>query len=237
METVTHSNGQTPPAVLDTEWAKIEHAYTEMTRRDGLAEERAWRWERFAVALCVVWIVTLSVVVWLLIRQVQVHAFVQTVQLEGEKLVQIGVPEDLLAYTPPEGAWIDMLSQWVIKLRWKSEDTKALARREWAWLYRHTCGQARRLLQETEDREKPFAASTKLRSVEIISVTKTPTPQSYQVLWREVSTDKVMPVIGSEQWAGTFTVGRIKPATLTDALENRLGLCVTAWDISPTPSK
>jgi len=110
-----------------------------------------------------------------------------------------------------------------------------LAHVAWAWLYRHTCGQARRLLQTLEEREKPFELGKKLISVELKSVTKTPVPESYQVLWTEMRTDTAQPAVTTVLWTGTFSVGRYRPPTLADTLDNRLGLCVTAFDLSPQP--
>jgi len=237
-DTDIHQHGHGVAPVPTDEWQRIDQAYRELQRRDGTAEQRAWRWERLALTQLALIVVLLGLVVWFLLDRRQVQAFVQVVQVhEKGQLVQVGLPQDLLAYTPEEGIWVDMLTQWVIKLRWRSEDTKALARREWGWLYRHTCGQARRLLQDLEDREKPFALSTLLRSVEVTSVTKTPTPESYQVLWTQTATEKTLPTIKTDTWAGTFTVGRYRPPTLADQLDNRLGLCVTAFDLSPTPTK
>ena len=84
-------------------------------------------------------------------------------------------------------------------------------------------------------KEKPFEVGKKLVSVELKSITKTPAPESYQVLWAETSTDKNMPVVKTQLWTGTFSVGRIQLPKLADTLENRLGLCVTAYDLSPQP--
>jgi type IV secretory pathway TrbF-like protein len=106
---------------------------------------------------------------------------------------------------------------------------------QWAWVYRHTCGQARRLLQALEDKEQPFKPSKKLQAVELKSVTKTPVPESYQVLWVETTTAKDQPSVKTQTWTGTFSVGRIQLPSLADALDNRLGLCVTAFDLSPQP--
>jgi type IV secretory pathway TrbF-like protein len=217
------------------EWQRIEQAYREIQRRDGSAEQRAWRWERFALVLVGLVVVLLGLVVWQLIAARKVQAVVQVVQLDEQgQLVQVGIPADLLTYTPPEGLWMDMLGAWVRRLRWHGMDT-VLARVEWAWLYRHTCGQARRLLQTLEEREKPFEVKHKLVSVELKSVTKTPAPESYQVLWTETSTEQAQPTVKTAQWTGTFTVGRYRPPTLADTLDNRLGLCVTAFDLTATP--
>jgi hypothetical protein len=71
-------------------------------------------------------------------------------------------------------------------------------------------------------------------AVELKSITKTPVPESYQVLWAETSTDKNLPVVKTTLWAGTFSVGRLQLPTLADAMDNRLGLCVTAFDLSPS---
>src|SRR5262249_61281164 len=117
------------------------------------------------------------------------------------------------------------------------EDSKKVTRMQWAWVYRHTCGQARRLLQAVEDKEQPFKPGKKLVAVELKSITKTAVPEGYQVLWRETSTERRSPSVKTTQWNGTFGVGRTQLATLTDAMENRLGLCVTAFDMSPLSSK
>jgi type IV secretory pathway TrbF-like protein len=244
---VWHTNGRdvSPEAVSapdlllepSDEWQRIEQAYREIQRRDDRAEHRAWRWERFALALLGVWLVTVGVMVWQVLDARKVQAFVQVVvQDEKGQLLQVGIPQDLLAYAPPDGVWMDMLGEWVRRIRWRGEDTKALARREWAWVYRHTCGQARRLVQAIEDKEQPFKPSKKLVAVELRSITKTPVPESYQVLWTETSTEPNNPSVKTDLWTGTFSVGRIHLPSLADALDNRLGLCVTAFDLSPEPS-
>jgi len=148
--------------------------------------------------------------------------------------VQSGVPLDLLTYAPPDGLYMDMLAQWVRIVRWRGTDS-TLAHAEWAWAYRHVCGQARRFLQTLEAQEKPFETGKLLRTVELKSVTKTPAPESYQVLWQEASTAKTDPTIRTQMWTGTFSTGRYRPPTLADTLENRLGLCITAYDLSANP--
>jgi len=217
------------------EWQRIEQAYREIQRRDSSAEQRTWRAERLVLALLALLAVTLGVVVWQFAHARTVQAFVQVVQVDDKgQLVQTGIPQDLLAYTPPEGLWMDMLSEWVRRVRWHGTDA-TLARAEWAWVYRHTCGQARRLLQALEAQEKPFETGKVLRTVELKSVTKTPVPESYQVLWVESTTMKTEPTVKTAVWTGTFSVGRYRPPTLADTLENRLGLCVTAYDLSLQP--
>ena len=165
------------------------------------------------------------------------QAFVQVVvQDEKGQLLQVGIPQHLFAYTPPDGVWMDMLGEWVRRIRWRGEDTKALTRAQWAWVYRHTCGQARRLLQAIEEQDKPFEEKKKkLSSVDLKSITKTPIPESYQILWSETSIDASNPTVKTALWTGTFSVGRYRPPTMADTLDNRLGLCVTAFDLSPQP--
>ena len=149
-------------------------------------------------------------------------------------LVQMGIPQELLAYQPPDGVWIDMLEKWVRRWRWRGTDP-VLAKAQWAWLYPHTCGEARRLLQKLEDKEQPFKPGKKLTAVELKSITKTAAPEGYQVLWSETSTEQANPMVKTSLWTGTFSVGRIQLPTLTDAMDNRLGLCVAAFDLSPQP--
>jgi type IV secretory pathway TrbF-like protein len=229
------SNSHELAPVASEEWQRMEQAYREIQRRDDRAEYRAWRWERFALALLVVWVLTLAVMVWQFLDAHRVQAFVQVVRIDEQgKLLQVGIPQDLLAYTPPDGVWMDMLGEWVRRVRWREEDSTH-GRTQWAWVYRHTCGQARRLLQALEEREQPFKPGKKLVAVELKSITKTPVPESYQVLWAETTTERSNPSVKMTQWTGTFSVGRIQLPTLADAMDNRLGLCVTAFDLSPQP--
>jgi type IV secretory pathway TrbF-like protein len=233
--TVGRANGQGGPAIAPDEWAQIEQAYREMQRRDDQAEHRSWRWERFALTLLAVLVVHLGVIVWQWLEHRKVQAFVQVVQVDDQhRIVQLGLPQDLLDYRPADGLWMDMLGEWVRRVRWREED-HTHAKQQWAWVYRHTCGQARRLLQALEDKEQPFKPSKKLQAVELKSVTKTPVPESYQVLWVETTTAKDQPSVKTQTWTGTFSVGRIALPSLADALDNRLGLCVTAFDLSPQP--
>jgi len=229
------TNG-TPPVPPTDEWQRIDQAYREIQRRDDRAEYRAWRWERLALALLGVIVVMLGVIVYQWIDHRKVQAFVQTVQVDDKgRLLQLGIPQQLLAYQPEDGVWKDMLGEWVRRIRWRGTDP-VLAKAQWAWVYRHTCGQARRILQALEEKEHPFKPGKKLVAVELRTVTKTPAPESYQVLWMETTTEASNPMVKTTQWTGTFSVGRIQLATLSDVLDNRLGLCVTAFDLSQSPT-
>ena len=234
-ETESRQNGHGVAPVPTDEWQRIDQAYRELQRRDGSAEHRAWRAERRLLAVLALFVLTLGVVVWQFTHAHTVQAFVQVVQVDAQgHLVQVGLPQDLLTYTPEEGLWMDMLSEWVRRIRWRSSD-QTVTKMEWAWVYRHTCGQARRMLQAVEEQEKPFDGKKKLVSVELKSITKTPAPESYQVLWTETTTEQTQPTVKTTPWTGTFTVGRYRPPTLADTLDNRLGLCVTAFDVTPQP--
>jgi type IV secretory pathway TrbF-like protein len=228
-------NGHTTPSAPSAEWLQVEQAYKEIQRRDGSAEWNAWQWQRLALAMLALWSLTLVVIAWQFLHHRDVQAFVQVVQTDaGGALVQTGIPLDLLAYTPEEGMWLDLVGGWVRRVRWHGTDA-VLAKAEWAWLYRHTCGQARRLLQALEGQEKPFDLGKVQRTIELRSVTKTPAPASYQVLWVESSVAKADPTVKTQQWTGTLSVGRYRPPTLADTLENRLGLCVNAFELTPQP--
>jgi type IV secretory pathway TrbF-like protein len=216
----------------------VDKAYQEIQRRDERAEYRTWKAERRTAVVLLLLLTQMAWNLWLWLEHRKVQAVVQVVQVdEQQRVVQLGIPQDLLAYDPPDGLYMDMLGHWVRSVRWRDdEDRKMVTRVQWAWAYRHTCGQARRLLQAMEEREQPFKPSKKLVAVELKSITKTAVPEGYQVLWTETSTEKSSPSVKTTQWSGTFGVGRTQLATLTDAMENRLGLCVTAFDISPMGS-
>src|SRR5215510_13653990 len=74
------TNGATLPPIPNDEWARLEHAYKELQRRDDQAEHRAWRWGRFAMALLGLWVGTLGILVWQFLQAHHIQAFVQVVQ-------------------------------------------------------------------------------------------------------------------------------------------------------------
>ena len=107
---VGSDNGHDPSPALTDEWQRIEQAYREIQRRDGSAERHAWQWQMLALTMVGLFICTLAVVLWQLTHARNVQAFVQVVHVdEKEQLVQVGIPQDLLTYTPPDGLWMDML--------------------------------------------------------------------------------------------------------------------------------
>ncbi len=217
------------------EVARIKQVYHEIERRDGAAQWHTHLWFRFSCVLTLMLLVALSVIVSLALKASQVQAFVQPVQLTEEgKMILVGIPQDLLAYAPEDSQWMDMLAQWVTKRRWRGdEEGYKRTRNDWAWLYRHTCGYGSKLLAHDEEKEQPFKPTKTRASVEIKSITKTTTPESYQVVWHEVSVDKLASTLKEQDYIGTFTVGRVRPKTLAEAMDNRLGLCVNGYDLAP----
>ena len=55
------------------------------------------------------------------------------------------------------------------------------------------------------------------------------------MLWEEHLTEKTSPTVKSQLWTGTFTVGRVTLTTMEDVLDNRLGVCITAYELAPQP--
>ena len=221
------------PEAKETAQAKYERVASDILRRDGNAEWREWRAYRIGGAVALALVVQTLVLAWAIYHIGRVHTVVQVVQHDEQgRMVKIAVPVDLLAYQPQEGAWRDMLAEWVNKRHSRDDaPSEVRARQEWRWLYLHTCGAARKQLEEAEQKEQPFHRKlTKMVKVDIDSVTKTVTPESYQVLWRATTVDKYNPRPEEVLWTSTFTVGRVAPTTLTDATLNNLGLCVTWSD-------
>jgi type IV secretory pathway TrbF-like protein len=214
---------------------RIQHVYREIERRDGAAQWHAALWFRFACLLAVVLIVAVSAIVYFAMQASRVQAFVQPVQITEEgKMVLVGLPKDLLDYQPEDSQIMDLLAQYVTKRRWKGDDeSMKRTRNDWAWLYRHSCGFGSKLLANDEIKEQPFKASKMRASIEIKSITKTATPESWQVVWHEVSIDKLASTLKEQDWIGTFTIGRVRPKTMVEAMDNRLGLCVNGMDTSP----
>src|SRR5882762_826845 len=129
----TNGHVQALAPVPSEEWQRVEQAYREIQRRDGGAERHAWQWQRGTLALLGLLTVCIGVMTWQFVHHRDVQAFVQVVQVDEKgALVQTGIPQDLLAYTPPDGLWMDMLAQWVRIVRWRGTDA-TLAHAEWAW--------------------------------------------------------------------------------------------------------
>jgi type IV secretory pathway TrbF-like protein len=226
------SSGLTLDSADHAELARIHAAYGEVQRRDGAALWHAANWRKMALVLLAVLLVLLSVIIYMAIQQSQVQAFVQTVQLADDgRLVQVGLPVDLLSYTPQEGEWRNLVNQWVRNYRWRVDET--LTRHNWAWLGRHSCGVARSQLAIDEKRLDPFKADKRL-SVEVKSITKTDAPASWQVVWDEVDASKGTASTGKPQsHTATLTVGRLRPKKMAELLDNSLGQCVNGYSIFP----
>jgi type IV secretory pathway TrbF-like protein len=222
------------PEPMADELARIEVAYKEIQRRDGNAMWHARTWRHVAFTLLGALLLSCVVLTYLAVRQSQVQAFVQTVQLTEEgRLVQVGLPVDLLAYTPQEGEWMDMLAEWTRRYRWRGDEgTMLRTRTDWGWLKEHTCGAASKQLLEEEKKFDVYNPS-KRTSLKIEAITKTRTPESYQVVWEEVRADKGLAREEKRRYTGTFTVARFKPTTMAKLLENRLGLCVNGYATDP----
>jgi len=220
-------------AAADVE--RIKFVYREIERRDGSANWHAALWFRFACLLAAVLLVAISAVVYCAMQASKVQAFVQPVQItEDGKMVLVGLPKDLLDYQPEDSQVMDMLAQWVTKRRWRGdEEGLKRTRNDWAWLYRHSCGYGSKLLAHDEVTEQPFKPSKIRASIEIKSITKTATPESYQVVWHEVTVDKLASTLKEQDYIGTFTVGRVRPKHLSEAMDNRLGMCVNGVDLAP----
>jgi type IV secretory pathway TrbF-like protein len=213
------------------ELERLEAAYRVLAARDGTAERKLHAWQ---VACVVLVLALIGLGVWdHLDRRVDAQAFVQVVQVnEDGRVIHLGVPQDLLAYTPQDAQWLDMVSEWVRRVRWRGSD-QTTAELDWTWARAHLCGTpARTLLREMEQREKPFTNLGKtLRAVEIKAATATPAPSTYHVFWEEITTEATQQRV--QRWAGTFTVSRFRPSSQAVLMHNRLGLCITAMDLSP----
>jgi type IV secretory pathway TrbF-like protein len=66
--------------------------------------------------------------------------------------------------------------------------------------------------------------------IEVKTVIKGSTPDSYTVIWEEHVTEKKAPTPTTQTWSATLTMGRIVLKRMEDILDNRLGICVTGYD-------
>ena len=99
--------------------ARLELAYQEIQRRDSQAEHRAWRKERLVQRLGLV-ILVLRGARLAGARQAAGQSLCPDRAGDGRgALVQLGVPQALDAYTPPDGVYMEMVAQWVRWTRWR----------------------------------------------------------------------------------------------------------------------
>ena len=126
-------------AVDTAEMQAIQAAYAEVARRDTSLETRLYHSHVRELALTAMTglLVLGAVALALALAYVKrhPHVVVQLVQVtdEGTALPH-GLPQELLAYTPQEGQWKDLLGQWVRKFRTHWPRT-TLARQEWKRVY------------------------------------------------------------------------------------------------------
>jgi len=213
-----------------TELERLDTWYRIISQRDGTAERRVWHWQLLAGALVVI---VLGVGIWDHISpRADVKAFVQV--NEDGQVINLGLPQDLLTYTPQDAQWLDMLSEWVRRIRWRGSDV-VKAQADWNWARAHLCGgPVKHFVDEMEKHEKPFTqVGKRLIAVEIKAATATPAPSTYHVFWEEISTETTAQRV--KKYTGTFTVSRMQPATQAVLLQNRLGLCITALNMSEEP--
>lgn len=236
MDELHTTNGHSIPAdwqqaPLDT-FVRMEQAYQEINRRDSQSEARVIRKDKLVLRQWLVIVALVGAVLWLAVSKSQVKAFVQTVQVtEDGTLVQLGVPQNLYDYAPPDGKYMEMIAQWVRWTRWRGE-SENMMKVQWAWAYRHTCGAAHKALQAVEAKERASKAAGRRVIVEMKSVTRTAASDGYQAIWEEQATEKNNPTVKKVLMTATVTVGRVTLTSMEDVLENRLGICVNGYDIS-----
>jgi len=126
---------------------------------------------------------------------------------------------------------MDMLAQWVTKRRWRGDDDSGSARARLAVALSPQLWTGESGVGPGGKDEQPFKAvrPRSLRS----NHHEDRDPESYQVVWHEVRVDSKAASLKEQDYIGTFTVGRVRPKDLTEAMDNRLGLCVSGYDIAP----
>jgi type IV secretory pathway TrbF-like protein len=117
-------------------------------------------------------------------------------------------------------------------VQWRGSD-KVAAQFNWNWARAHLCGgPVKRLMDAHEKREKPFDhVGKRLTAIEITHATETPVPQTYHLLWNEITSEASLERV--RPWMGTFTVSRLTPTTQAMVLLNPMGLCISAFSLSP----
>ena len=154
------------------------------------------------------------------------------VQQEDGRLVSLGVPQTLLAYEPHEGVWLEMVGEWIRRHRWRGKEP--------CWPGRYGVGAVPHLRPRGPARAQGGAEGFKaedvgktLVMVELKSVTKTEPVELSGAVEGNHRAEASTP--SDKTYTATLTTGRIYPSSQEMLLQNRLGLCVTAYDISPQP--
>ena len=227
--TASRWTGRACPTTSSTAWSW-------RTRKSNAATPRPSSGPGARTASCNAWASSLwrwsGVLVWLVLTKQQVKAFVQTVQVTEEgRLVQLGVPQDLYDYTPPDGVYMEMVAQWVRWTRWRGDDDR-MTRVQWAWAYRHTCGIAHKWLKAPGGEREAVQAEQQAGGGGRQECHEDRGPGQLSGAVGRTSHGEDTPRPSKPRlWTGTFTVGRIALTTMDDLLDNRLGVCITAYEL------
>ena len=218
--------------VLMQQQRLAEQGRTEVNERQIAALQRREAWMGGVLTIAVL------VIAWLVWNQRDVQPMVQVVQVTEEgKLFQVGQPAHVLDYTPEEGQWAEMLGEWLRREFWRGKDQNKEERHDRRWVDLHTCPSARgallplRKIRHDDKKERDYDDTTV--AVDIDTVTKTPTPESFQVLWAKVVTSPKFPQGKTFGFTTTFTVNRVRFTRRADVQENFLGLCVASFSTEP----
>lgn len=219
-------------AVLMREQGLLAQGRTNVVAQHAQATQR---WAYFLGGLATVFAL---VIAWLVWQQRDVQPMIQAVQLTEEgRLIQVGQPVKVLEFTPEEGQWAEMLGEWLRREFWRGKDVNKEERLDRRWVDLHTCPSARgklapvRKLRDDEKKERGYEDTTV--AVDIDTVTSTPTPASFQVLWAKVIKSPEFPQGKSFGFTTTFTVDRVRFTRRADVQENFLGLCVASFSTEP----
>jgi type IV secretory pathway TrbF-like protein len=230
----TSVNGSVPEA-SGVQWEQAAATLDALLEEDTDQEKRAWNWQLIAFGAMALAVASmgLAYVGWL--TRPEVMPFVQLVQVDDQGRAQMrGEPMAVDTYRPQEGQWVQMLGEWVMRLRWRGVD-KPQAQQAWTWLEMHSCGAAREQLSKYFEAEKPLEQlGVKKRQLTLKNILKSDMPHAWTVLWEELEINGPQAPVTTVN-SGTFTVGRRKVASTAMRLHNPLGLCVTGfhWGVQP----
>lgn len=186
----------------------------------------------------IVIIVTLAVLAVIMgIKAQAVVPFVQVVQVDEQGRVQmLGVPKEMMDYTPQDAQWIQMLWEFITRLRWQETDQRHEDEvwKKGGWLDLHTCGVARQQISEMRDEDLALKSKGEKVKVEVApkNVTKLELPMAWNVTWEEERFVGSAKGKKSEKiW--TFKVTRRKVDSVAMRGMNPYGLCVSGISRGP----
>ena len=128
---------------------------------------------------------------------------------------------------------MEMVAQWVRWTRWRGDDER-MTQVQWAWAYRHTCGIAHKWLKAAGGEREAVEGEQQAGGGGHQECDEARRPGQLSGPVGRTSDGEARPHRENPALDRGLHGGPHRSSTtMDDLLDNRLGVCITAYDVSP----